>query len=234
MALGDDLTVYVKQTFKEAWTTRTGQVVPDPENLKHSNDAVEFKRATVLYADLSGSTSMVDSETWQFAAEIYKNFLYCAGRLITDAGGEITAYDGDRVMGVFVDDSQSTRAAKCALKINYATQRIIMPALTAQYPENSFSLRHVVGIDTSPIRAARTGVRGDNDLVWVGRAANHAAKLTELSADFPTWITGTLFGRLNDEAKYGGKDNTLMWKKHTWTPMGGIEVYGSTWWWKID
>ena len=228
MTLSDDLTSYVKTTFRTQWETRQGQVVPQPENLKLSNDAIEFERATVLYADLSGSTSMVDSKTWRFAAEIYKAFLYCAPRLITDGGGAIAAYDGDRIMGVFIDSSQSTNAATCALKINYATKSIIMPALKNQYPTTDFTLRHVVGIDTSEIRSARTGVRGGNDLVWVGRAANHAAKLTELNADYATWITGTLFGRLTDKAKFGGNDNSLMWTKHTWTTMGNMEIYGST------
>ena len=230
MALADNLTAYVKTTFQTQWETRKGQVVPDPEDLKLSNDAIEFERATVLYADLSGSTSMVDSQTSQFAAEIYKAFLYCAARVITDGGGEIAAYDGDRIMGVFIGGSQSTSAAKCALKINYATKKIIMPALKDQYTTD-FTLRHVVGIDTSPIRAARTGVRGDNDLVWVGRAANHAAKLTELDANYATWITGTLFNNLADDAKYTNK--TLMWEKRLWTPMGKMEIYCSNWTWKV-
>lgn len=231
MAISDDLTAYVKAAFQTRWAMRKGQAVPDPEKLKLTNDAIEFDRATVLYADLSGSTSMVDSKTWTFAAEIYKAFLYCAARLITDGGGEITAYDGDRIMGVFIDGRQSTNAAICALKINHATKNIIMPALKVQYRETDFTLRHVVGIDTSPIRAARTGVRGDNDIVWVGSAANHAAKLTELDADYPTWITGTLFNNLADDAKYTNK--TLMWEKRLWTPMGNMEVFRSNWTWRV-
>jgi class 3 adenylate cyclase len=233
MALSDDLTSFVKSTFQSQWEKRTGYVIPDPEDLKLTNDAIEFERATVLYADLSDSTSMVNSKTWPFAAEIYKNFLYCAARLITDNDGVITAYDGDRVMGVFIGKSQSTNAAISGLKINYATTNIIIPALKEQYPNSGFTLRHVVGIDTSEIRAARTGVRGDNDLVWVGRAANYAAKLTELSADYPTWITGELFARLQDKAKFGGTNNSLMWTKHTWNTVGGIDIYGSTWSWKV-
>jgi class 3 adenylate cyclase len=233
MALSDDLSSYVKETFRAQWATRKGEKVPEPEDLKLANEAVVFDRATVLYADLSGSTSMVESKKWHFAAEIYKNFLYCAARLITDNGGQITAYDGDRVMGIFVGDSQSSNAATCGLKINWATKNIIMPALSSQYSSSDFKLQHVVGIDTSEIRAARTGVRGENDIVWVGRAANFAAKLTELSSDYPTWITGTLFGFLKDDAKYGGKDKSLMWTRHTWTAMGGIEIYGSGWTWKV-
>jgi hypothetical protein len=84
------------------------------------------------------------------------------------------------------------------------------------------------------IRAARTGVRGDNDLVWVGQAANHAAKLTELDADYATWITGTLFSNLADDVKYANNTNkTLMWEKRLWTPMEKMEIYRSNWTWKV-
>jgi len=231
MALADDLKEEVATIFAEAWETRDGRVVPDPEDLTLTNEAVEFSRATVLYADLSGSTRMVDAQSWQFAAEIYKTYLYCAGRLITRGGGEITSYDGDRVMGMFIGDNQSTNAACCALTINYAVKNIINPALAAQYPNRSYRLKQVVGIDTSPIRAAKTGVRGGNDLVWVGRAANYAAKLTELNSDYPTWITQDVLNRLERYAKFGGEhDNEYMWEEWKWSQMGDIPVHSSTYW----
>ncbi len=233
MALKDDLDSFVKKSFNENWENRKGQVVPEPSDLKSSNEAIEFERATVLYADISGSTSMVNSLAWHKSAELYKNFLYCSARLITDNGGTITAYDGDRVMGVFVGDFQSTPAARCALKINYAVSQIIMPAFQTQYPNDTFKLRHTVGIDTSPIKVAKTGVRGDNDLVWIGRAANYAAKLNELSADYPTWITGDLYSRLQEDAKNNGNPIQHMWQKFTWSQMNNLEIYGSTWRWEI-
>lgn len=201
MALSEDLTAEVKAIFRAQWATRAGAVVPEPNDLKLSNDAVMFDRATVLYADLSGSTRLVNAEAWTFAAEIYKTFLFCAAKLIRSEDGIITSYDGDRVMGVFVGAYQSTPAAKCALKINYAVNSIINPALAAQYPTTGYVVKQVVGIDTSELRAARTGVRGGNDIVWVGRAANYAAKLTELKLAERTWITKDVYDNLNNEAK---------------------------------
>jgi class 3 adenylate cyclase len=231
MSLRDELEKYVRDTFRSQWTKRAGTVVPDPEDLTLDNTAVQFDLATVLYADLAGSTRLVDGYKWHFSGEIYKNYLYCASRLIRNEGGVITAYDGDRVMGVFIGNQQSSSAAKCALKINYAVREIINPALKAQYPADNFSVAQCVGIDTSEVRASRTGVRGDNDLVWIGRAPNYAAKLTELSELAPTWITETVFNRLSDEAKYS--NGRLMWEKRRWTPMNNHTIYLSTWQWSI-
>jgi class 3 adenylate cyclase len=231
MALLDELTAQVKEIFVKGWETREGRQVPSPSDLKLGNDAIEFGRATVLYADLSGSTSMVNQQGWQFSAEVYKTFLICSARLIKAEGGQITSYDGDRVMGIFIGNAQSTNAVRCALKINFAVQKIINPTLESQYSTSSYTVRQVVGIDTSGIRAARTGVRGDNDIVWVGRAANFAAKLTELNLEQRTWITEDVYNIMMDDTKLGGKEN--MWKKFNWTQNDDFPIYGSTWRWPV-
>ena len=232
MPLLEDMQAAVAAVMTTTWETRQGQVVPAPEALRLGNEAVEFERATVLYADLQGSTKMVDAEHWEFSAEVYKIFLHCAATIIRAEGGTITSYDGDRVMGIWVGDRQTTPAAIAGLKINYAVQKIVNPALRQQYPSRIYEVKQVVGIDTSPIRAARTGVRGGNDIVWVGRAANYAAKLTSLNLDERTWITDDAFRRLHDEAKFGGNPSRLMWKKYRWTRQGDFPIHGSTWHWK--
>lgn len=233
MALKDDIETNARETFQSNWSERDGRVVPSPSDLKMGNDAVKFDRATVLYADLDQSTDLVDKKKWWFAAEVYKTFLYAASRLVRAEGGSIVSYDGDRVMGIFVGDRQCNDAVRCALKINYAVKKIVQPALDKKYPTADYTIRHVVGIDTSTIYAARTGVRGDNDLVWVGKAANHAAKLTTLSARYPTWITAKVFSKLDEKQKYGGDPRRLMWEKRTWTAMDGVDVYRSKWHWAV-
>jgi class 3 adenylate cyclase len=233
MPLLIDLQAAVAAVMANAWQIRQGQVVPEPEALRLGNDAVEFDRATVLYADLQSSTNMVDTEHWQFSAEIYKAFLLCAASIIRNEGGAITSYDGDRVMGIWIGERQTTPAVIAGLKINYAVHAIVNPALKKQYPNRPFEVKQVVGIDTSTIRAARTGVRGGNDIVWVGRAANYAAKLTSLNLSERTWVTDDAFNRMTDEAKFGGEPRRSMWKRYKWNQQNGMPIHGSTWRWKV-
>jgi len=174
---------------------------------------------------------MVDRYKWTFSAEVYKTYLRCAAQVVKSEGGVITAYDGDRIMAVFTGDGKNTRAARAALKINFAVHDIIRPALSAQYPNTKFQLNHVVGIDTGQLRAARIGVRGDSDVVWIGRAANYAAKLTALS-EKPIWITKSVYDKLGSEAKYSQGVN--MWQERRWTTLNDLEVYCSTYKWRID
>lgn len=228
MTIADDIRDNASTTFRTAWSLREGTTVPDPASLKLSNDAVHLKTATVLYADLDGSTNLVEQKTWQFAGEVYKTFLYATSRLIRKHGGTIVSYDGDRVMGIFISDRQRNVAVSCALEINYAIKNIVQPQLSKQY-NTDFKIRHIVGIDTSEIRAARTGVRGDNDIVWIGNAANLAAKLTALSADQPTWITKRVYSYLDDALKKGPQGESI-WKLWNWTQHANDEIWSTTYW----
>ena len=172
MALVDDLKSEVGQIFRSMWDTQKGQLIPEPEALRLDNHSKEFDSATVLYADLDGSTSMVDSMSWSVAAEIYKAYLRCAAKIINAEGGTITAYDGDRIMAIFLGGKKNTCAVRAARKIHYAVTNIINPGYATVYTNTPYTVKHVIGIDISELRAARIGVRGYNDLVWVGRAAN--------------------------------------------------------------
>jgi class 3 adenylate cyclase len=86
----------------------------------------------------------------------------------------------------------------------------------------------VVGIDSSKLLVAKTGIRGANDLVWVGRAANYAAKLCTLK-EFPTWITKSVYDALEPEGKFAQGVN--MWMARLWTPMNNFPIYATTYLW---
>jgi class 3 adenylate cyclase len=233
MPLFDELAAHVDSVFRDSWSTRAGRQVPDPDDVRLGNDAVVLDPATVLYADLRGSTRLVDASSWSFAAEVYKAYLHCAAKLIRAEQGTITSYDGDRVMAVFIGQSQSTCAVRCAMKINQAVQMIINPLLKSRYSDAAFVVSQVVGIDTAPIHAARTGVRGGNDLVWVGRAANYAAKLTQLRLVENTWITKDTFDRLPAVATHHDATGIPMWKPYRWSEMADYPIYGSVYRWRL-
>jgi class 3 adenylate cyclase len=233
MAILDELQVLTGKVFREQWTKREGMVVPEPTDLQLGNDAVVLD-ATVLYADMASSTQLVDNQKQHLAAEVYKTYLACAARIIKGEGGAITAYDGDRVMAVFIGDSKNTCAGRTALKINWVVSKIINPGLSKQYGDDAYQMKHVVGIDTSTLFVCRVGVRNDNDLVWVGRAANYAAKLCTLQDNYAAYITGSVFDQLHRSAKYGGNPEQLIWEQCSWTSMNNLRIHRSNWIWSLQ
>jgi class 3 adenylate cyclase len=227
VSLGEDLEDEVDDIFGLAWEEVDGRVVPF-DSLTMANDC-HILDATVLYADLDESTRLVDDNDPHFAAEVYKAYLKCASKIIVAHGGDITAFDGDRVMAVFLGEDKNNSAVRAALKLNYARHEIINPAI-AKYYKDPYTVNHVVGIDTSELHVVKSGVRGSNDLVWVGRAANHAAKLCSLSADYPTRITQEVFADL--DKMHLETSGESMWSEALWKPTGRT-IYRSTWTWAI-
>ncbi|TKD03397.1 adenylate/guanylate cyclase domain-containing protein [Polyangium fumosum] len=233
MAFTDDLTAEVIKILKEQWQTRDGNKVPDTPELKLANDAVKLN-GTVLYADLADSTGLVMLQTPGFVAEVYKCYLNCACRIIREKGGEITAFDGDRVMAVFLGDGMATRACRAALAINHAVVKILNPKVREQYPKlpADFAIKQAVGIDMSPLFVARTGIRGANDLVWVGRAANIAAKLCSLrEGNYATYITNDVYAAADNSVRTSS-DGKSMWESNPQS-VRNLTVYRSGWHWGL-
>jgi class 3 adenylate cyclase len=235
MALSDDLENAVQTIISTAWDKRDGRKVPETEEVALAGGAVEID-ATFLYADLADSSKMAKELDQRIAAKIIKSFLHCASKLIIACGGKIVSFDGDRVMGVFYGGSKNSSAAKCALQIKWSVDKI-RETFEARYDSvknASFEIRHGVGVDTGKVLAVRGGVRGTNDLIWIGRAPNLAAKMSDLREHpYSSFITAAIFNTLNEESKYGGAEKQLMWERRTWTFLGdSLHVYCSSWHWK--
>jgi adenylate cyclase len=95
-------------------------------------------------------------------------------------GGEVRGIIGDRVMILFDSSSCFTNAVDTAVLINSVCQYVINKHF--KHDEVSFG----VGIDHGRMLATKTGVRRHGSaqqsyrsLVWLGRPANIASKLTD-------------------------------------------------------
>ncbi len=233
MAFEDDLVDEINEILAEPWSVRDGTVVPANESVALAGGAVKID-ATMLYADLVDSTKIAMYDR-RVAARVFKCFLDCSSRIIRARGGDIRSFDGDRVMGVFVSSTKNTSAAKAALNINYAFLKIIKPKLEARYEvfrDGTYTLAHCVGVDTSEVLVVRSGIRNNNDLVWVGKAPNVAAKLSSIrSSPYNSWISADVYDSMNDEAKTSNGQS--MWEERINVSAipGNGRAYRSSWWW---
>ncbi|MDK9701008.1 MAG: adenylate/guanylate cyclase domain-containing protein, partial [bacterium] len=148
----------VDDIFRHQWNEENALSVPEAESVALISNHAKLIDGTVLYADLNDSTALVDGHKHWFAAEIYKSYLLSASQIIKDNNGEITAFDGDRVMGVFIGDRKNSSAVKAALQINFIVMKI-NDKIKERYPDSTYKLKQSIGIDTSKLFVARTGVR---------------------------------------------------------------------------
>lgn len=231
MKTSQEIMADIREILSTKWQTREVRKVPEAEDVKLGNDAVKLE-GTVLYADLNDSTGLVNGYKDWFAAEIYKSYLVAACHIIRNNSGTITAFDGDRVMAVYVGSMKNSSAAKTALQIGFMVKEI-NAAVKNTYPNTSYQLKQAIGIDTTDLFVARTGIRNSNDLVWVGRSANYAAKLCGLDdGNYTSFITESVYNILSDETKYGGNPRRSMWEKSYWQEYS-IAIYKSNWTWKF-
>ena len=213
MTFKEELTAKVQAFAQDSWgEIPDGYSVPDAKELNFGNTGRRLN-ACILYADICSSTEMVNELLDMQAAEYYKAYLHCAAKIIKHNGGEITAYDGDRVMAIFLGNSKEDDAVGTALQLSYAVDQIINLEFSKLYTTTHRKLMHTVGIDVSTVLASKTGVRLDNDLVWVGSAANYAAKLNSfegLDPYYPIRVTTEVLIKLSSALLFG-TGNKLMW-----------------------
>jgi class 3 adenylate cyclase len=184
------------------------------------NDGVSLS-AAVLYADMRHSTLLVDTKNKEFAAKIYKSFLLSTSMVIRDMGGTITAFDGDRVMAIFTDNLKNTNAVKTDMLIKYLIYKV--NSEIPQYYKTDYKIDFGIGIDTSDIFAVRSGIKGYNDIVWLGRASNHAAKYSEIGQNPNNIIISSfVYNNMNDTVKVSNGNN--MWTYFS----SGLEILYQT------
>ncbi|ARP99676.1 adenylate/guanylate cyclase domain-containing protein [Pseudorhodoplanes sinuspersici] len=232
MALRDDLAADIDGVLSQAWDIRDGTTVPTSDTVALAGGGVNLK-ATLLYADLADSTNLAMWDS-RVAARICKAFLAASSRLIRAHHGEIRSFDGDRVMGVFLEGHKNTNATKCALQINWMFQKLLRPKFEAKFEKlrnGTFRLAHCAGVDTSDVLVVRAGIRNSNDLIWIGRAPNVAAKLSSIREEsYGSYISGAVFDAMTDAAKLA-HDGRSMWEERKWN-KGPIErVFRSSWTW---
>ena len=85
MTFKQDLIDKIGAISSSNWTISDGRVVPELQTITHGNVGKTLE-ACVMYADLSGSTQIVNRVRPIVAAD-YKSFLHCSSKLITQKMG---------------------------------------------------------------------------------------------------------------------------------------------------
>lgn len=223
----------VSTIINTPWNTSNSESFPTTDGVTLAGGA-KWVKATYFYADLADSSKMAKHFDPRVTAKIIKSFLQSATHLVSENGGRVVSFDGDRVMGVFTGGSKNTNAVRCALNVSWVVQEVIRKKFEKNYDsvrDASFQISHGVGVDTGQALVVRGGVRGNNDLISIGRAPNLAAKLSDLRAGFYSRITKDVYKNMNKDVIFAHKDGSNMWQSANWTFLNeNIDIYRSTWW----
>jgi len=229
MAFLDDLKgkidAYVKQPYEIEETT----IIPDTDTAKltFGNKGLTCEYA-FLFIDIRKSSQLHEIYGFTKAAKIYQSFHDINVRVIEENSGSVRAFDGDRVMGVFVVGSKNSNAVKAAMQIQWAIRTILNPKLGTQ-------ITCGCGIDYGKILVTKIGKgrdKNNNDLVWIGKADNYASHLAN-DANNTIIISTNSYNVLIEDRKVS--DGKNMWQSKIITLKNGTKVncYESTYGWVI-
>src|SRR3954470_15699467 len=131
----------------------------------------ERRRVTVLFADLSGYTSVAERMDPEAVKSLIDRVLLRLGEEVERYGGTVDKYIGDNVMAIFgapvAHEDDEERAVRAGLGMQFA-----MTEVNEDLPEGvEFDLR--VGINTGEVLAGAVG----QDYTVVGDTVNVAARL---------------------------------------------------------
>ena len=155
----------------------------------------ERRQVTVLFADLSGFTTMTNALDAEETHAILNRFFTVADGIVDDYGGRIDKHIGDAVMAVFgapiAHGDDPERAVRAALDMHEAVAALEPP------------LEIHVGIASGQVVASRTGSETHREYTVTGASVNLASRLTDVAAHGETLVSETaqraLSGRVECE-----------------------------------
>jgi adenylate cyclase len=149
-------------------------------NLDDRSQRTKLIESAVLYVDMRRSTELSLQHRSHTVAKLYSAFVRAMARCATQSHGEVRGIIGDRVMILFDTANCFTHAIDAAILINSICKHV----LNELFPHNEISFG--VGIEYGRMLATKTGIRRHGaaqqsyrSLVWLGRPANIASKLTD-------------------------------------------------------
>ncbi|WP_027361113.1 adenylate/guanylate cyclase domain-containing protein [Halodesulfovibrio aestuarii] len=150
-----------------------------PSIAKKEQKCLEIETC-VLYVDMRKSTEISDSHHRDTLAKLYSSFIESMVRCAEKYSGHVRGIVGDRVMVVFDKENCFKNAVDTAVLMNSVCKYVINKEFTKN------TILAGIGIDYGTLLVAKTGVTKNGDenvhhksLVWLGRPANVASKLTD-------------------------------------------------------
>jgi class 3 adenylate cyclase len=183
--MDEELSTILATNFEIA-VTRTDAVPhsDDPAitfpNLDARVQRCKVIETAVLYIDIRRSTDLNLEHRAATVAKLYSGFVRAMTRCAMHYRGHVRGIIGDRVMVIFNPKTAFVDAVSTAILMNSAAKHLV----NRHFKHNDVSCG--IGIDYGRMLATKTGVRRHGSeqgnyrsLVWLGRPANVASKLTD-------------------------------------------------------
>lgn len=174
------------------------------------------KMVSVLFADVTGFTTLVDANSVEDVVEVLNRFFETVVPVIFKHGGMLDKFLGDGVMAVFgipdADDTDPERAIMCAVDI----QKRIEKLREQLEKDKLFPITVGIGIATGVVLAGNIGTKNQMNYTVIGEPVNLAQRLESICAPGEIIISNVTSETISP--------GTVL--KVSFEPMGAIRVKG--------
>lgn len=179
-------------------------------NLDSLSQGAKLIDTCVLYIDIRRSTDLNLTHRPRTVAKLYSAFVRAMTHTARYYGGHVRGIIGDRVMVIFDKDGAFGKSVDCAIAMNTISKHVI----NTRFKANEVTCG--IGIDSGKMLATKTGIRRHGqeqgnyrNLVWLGRPANIASKLTDLANKPSEEIQVPMVSVAYEEPQGGGLGSAL-------------------------
>jgi len=161
----------------------------------------ERKIATMLFADLVGSTSMSESHDPEVVSRLVGRVFERLGEEIRRYEGTIEKFAGDAMLAVFgvptIHEDDPERAVRAALEMQAA-----LGSLAEAGGTGDLRPRLRIGIDTGEVLVDLDRASGARDLFVTGDAVNTAARLQSVAEPGTVIVGAATYAATRDVVEY--------------------------------
>ncbi len=174
------------------------------------------KMVSVLFADVTGFTTLVDVNTVEDVVEVLNRFFETVVPVIFKHGGMLDKFLGDGVMAIFgIPDAEETdpvRAIACAVDIQKDMEHLRKDLER----DGLFSITVGIGIATGIVLAGNIGTKDQMNYTVIGEPVNLAQRLESISAPGEIIVSNITSENIPEESDL----------QVSFEPMGAIRVKG--------
>lgn len=192
---------------------------PTVQQLSDSNKSYSINCA-ILFIDIRKSTDLSDQSHAKSMVKIYRSFMRMAVDCVRKNLGVTRQFIGDRIMGVFMDDTDGEGNI-----INSGVDKAVYCARTMQtvldYSLNKHIYKNInkktiecgIGVSYGKVLVTQVGMRGteqnedkedEKDVVWVGKITNYASKYSDLANGGEIFISKEVYKNISTSFKEEG------------------------------
>ncbi|HXH98272.1 MAG TPA: response regulator [Gaiellaceae bacterium] len=155
------------------------------------------RQVAMLFADLRGWTSFVDSVEPEELMRVLGEFHEAVGRLVARFEATVGFLAGDGVQVFFNDPVEIPDPALRAVRMGCAL-REEMAELTPQWRKRGYELDFGVGIALGYVTCGEVGFEGRSDYAAIGSVTNLAARLSDEATGGQILIAQRLYAEVED------------------------------------